>query len=257
MSAGLKYMKEHVKAVQNIQKITQSMKVVSAAKFAKYDKILRLARPLGLAANQFYALSNLKRELIPPHISFFAVTSDRGLCGSMHSKVCRMVTAGLQETSTNHDIICIGEKAKSILLMEKSDVISLVVNGIGHRAPTFRDASRIVTYTFKPDDYIQGNIVYPKFRNMVTFDIDQLTVYSLPILLTSKHLIRYEFDSKEDLTSYLEFSQVSLIYYCLCETYLVELSARMTAMSNAAKNAGSMTRNLKLELNRKRQQMNL
>ena len=38
-----------LKSVKNIQKITKSMKMVSAAKYAKAEKDLKLARPYGLA----------------------------------------------------------------------------------------------------------------------------------------------------------------------------------------------------------------
>jgi F-type H+-transporting ATPase subunit gamma len=39
-----------LKAVKNIQKITKSMKMVSAAKYAKAERDLRLARPYGVGA---------------------------------------------------------------------------------------------------------------------------------------------------------------------------------------------------------------
>ena len=39
-----------LKAIKNIQKITKSMKMVSAAKYAKADRDLRLAKPYGIGA---------------------------------------------------------------------------------------------------------------------------------------------------------------------------------------------------------------
>ena len=51
---NLKLIAMRLKSVKNIQKITQSMKMVSAAKFAKAERDLKAARPLGLAAQQFY-----------------------------------------------------------------------------------------------------------------------------------------------------------------------------------------------------------
>ena len=51
---NLKLIAMRLKSVKNIQKITQSMKMVSAAKFAKAERDLKSARPLGIAAQQFY-----------------------------------------------------------------------------------------------------------------------------------------------------------------------------------------------------------
>merc|ERR1712179_867895 len=51
---NLKLVALRLRSVKNIQKITQSMKMVSAAKFARAEKDLKAARPLGVAAQHFY-----------------------------------------------------------------------------------------------------------------------------------------------------------------------------------------------------------
>jgi F-type H+-transporting ATPase subunit gamma len=45
--ATLKDISIRLKSVKNIQKITQSMKMVSAAKFARAERDLKQARPFG------------------------------------------------------------------------------------------------------------------------------------------------------------------------------------------------------------------
>jgi F-type H+-transporting ATPase subunit gamma len=44
-----KIVSRRLKSVKNIQKITKSMKMVSAAKYAQAEKSLRLVRPYGSA----------------------------------------------------------------------------------------------------------------------------------------------------------------------------------------------------------------
>ena len=51
---NLKIVAMRLKSVKNIQKITQSMKMVSAAKYARAERDLKAARPLGAAAAHFY-----------------------------------------------------------------------------------------------------------------------------------------------------------------------------------------------------------
>lgn len=52
--ATLKAIAMRLKSVKNIQKITQSMKMVSAAKYARAEKELKAARPYGAGTTAFY-----------------------------------------------------------------------------------------------------------------------------------------------------------------------------------------------------------
>lgn len=52
--ATLKQISIRLKSVKNIQKITQSMKMVAAAKYAKAEKELKLARPFGQGSQAFF-----------------------------------------------------------------------------------------------------------------------------------------------------------------------------------------------------------
>merc|ERR1711893_442046 len=52
--ANLKAIAIRLKSVKNIQKITQSMKMVSAAKYARAERDLKAARPYGTGAQVFY-----------------------------------------------------------------------------------------------------------------------------------------------------------------------------------------------------------
>lgn len=76
--ATLKAISIRLKSVKNIQKITQSMKMVSAAKFARAERELKATRPIGNGAKDFYE----KAEITPlenvPQQLYIAITSDRG-----------------------------------------------------------------------------------------------------------------------------------------------------------------------------------
>lgn len=76
--ATLKAISIRLKSVKNIQKITQSMKMVSAAKYSRAERDLKQARPVGEGAKIFYE----KAEVTPlpemPQQLLIAITSDRG-----------------------------------------------------------------------------------------------------------------------------------------------------------------------------------
>lgn len=89
--ATLKAISLRLKSVRNIQKITQSMKMVSAAKYARAERELKGARPFGEGAQAFYE----KAEVAPPEDAknrlIIAMSSDRGLCGAIHSSVAKSI----------------------------------------------------------------------------------------------------------------------------------------------------------------------
>ena len=68
--ANLKIIAMRLKSVKNIQKITQSMKMVSAAKYARAERDLKAARPYGDGAQSFYKGAGVMR-LIEPHSKLF------------------------------------------------------------------------------------------------------------------------------------------------------------------------------------------
>merc|ERR1739848_326043 len=92
--ANLKAIAMRLKSVKNIQKITQSMKMVSAAKYARAERDLKAARPYGHGAQAFYEQAKVGEdpEGAPTPAGkelYVALTSDRGLCGGIHSSICK------------------------------------------------------------------------------------------------------------------------------------------------------------------------
>ena len=74
--ATLKEISIRLKSVKNIQKITQSMKMVSAAKYTRAERELRQARPYGVGAqvcNKEYIILFLF-QIIKKH--FFLLITD-------------------------------------------------------------------------------------------------------------------------------------------------------------------------------------
>ena len=91
--ATLKEIRVRLKSVTNIQKITKSMKMVSAAKYARAERDLKVARPYGLGAKAFYEQAEIKGDDKGSNQLYVAVTSDRGLCGGIHSSVVKAIKA--------------------------------------------------------------------------------------------------------------------------------------------------------------------
>ncbi len=89
--ATLQEISTRLKSIRNIQKITLSMKMVSAAKYARAERELRKSKPFGEGSQKFYELVEAVPPESPKSELLIAITSDKGLCGGVHSSVGRKI----------------------------------------------------------------------------------------------------------------------------------------------------------------------
>jgi len=267
--ANLKAIAIRLKSVKNIQKITQSMKMVSAAKYARAERDLKAARPYGVGAQSFYESAQVGRdeggELLPveaadanqqPKELYVALTSDRGLCGAVHSNICKTIRNELLTKSSldNVGIICVGDKSRAQLSRLFAKNILTVGSEIGRLPPQFGDASKIANAILNCGfDFDGGKMYYNKFRSVVSYKTQEIPIFPLAAIGKGGKFTLYDSVDDDVLNSYLEFSLASMIYYCLKEGACSEQSSRMTAMDNSSKNAGEMIDKLTLTYNRTRQ----
>jgi len=253
--ATLKSISLRLKSVKNIQKITQSMKMVSAAKFARAERELKLARPFGEGAQAFYK----KAEVAAPDDAkapklIVAISSDRGLCGAIHSSVGKVVRNDLQTGADSTKVICVGDKARNILQRFFGQNILLAAKEIGRKVPSFQDASKTAQAILESGYQFEGGkIVYNRFRTVVSYATTEIPIFSINAITAAPKLSVYDSLDADVLQSYTEYSLASLLYYTMKENACSEQSSRMTAMDNASKNAGEMIGKLSLTFNRTRQ----
>merc|ERR1712002_650728 len=252
--ATLKAIAMRLKSVKNIQKITQSMKMVSAAKYARAERELKPARPYGAGAASFYEKAEIKGEEDKPTKLIVACSSDRGLCGAIHSSISKKIKAELLEDASNAAIICIGDKSRAQLSRVLADNIIGQVKEVGRKPATFEDAGRIATFILNSGyDFGSGKIVYNRFRTVVSYDTIEMPFYSPAAINAGEKISLYDSLDADVVQSYMEYSLASMLFYTLKEGACAEQSARMTAMDAASKNAGEMIDKLALTYNRTRQ----
>uniref|UniRef100_A0A915HI84 ATP synthase subunit gamma n=1 Tax=Romanomermis culicivorax TaxID=13658 RepID=A0A915HI84_ROMCU len=255
--ATLKDISIRLKSVKNIQKITKSMKMVAAAKYAKAERDLRPARPYGHGAQAFYQNVELteERPKKPEHLMII-LTSDRGLCGAVHSGIARLIKKEMKEKpdDVNYNLICVGDKAKALLQRFYPKSFILCCNEIGRKPPTFDDASILAQQILNLDiKFDQGSIYYNEFKSAVSYKTKTLPIFSEEIVSSAEKLSIYDSLDSEVVRCYLEYSLTNLLFYGLKECACSEQSSRMTAMDSASKNAGEMITKLTLYFNRTRQ----
>jgi len=245
-----------LKSVTNIQKITKSMKMVSAAKYAKAERELGPARSYGLGASTFFEQAEVKQDNAKPNHLAVALTSDRGLCGGVHSSVVKMIKHSLTEKKpgTQTKMVIIGDKAKAMLQKLYGEDILVTFNEIGRKPPVFADAAKIASEITDLDykfDY--GSLYFNTFKSVVAYRTTEKPIFSIENVAEGDKLFMYDSLDDEVMRCYNEFALVSTLYYALKEAACSEQSSRMTAMDSASKNAGEMIDKLTLTFNRTRQ----
>ncbi|GAU93686.1 hypothetical protein RvY_05584 [Ramazzottius varieornatus] len=255
--ATLKMISLRLKSVKNIQKITKSMKMVSAAKYARAERELKPARPYGAGASAFYQKAELKSDPTKKNHLVVAISSDRGLCGGIHSGVAKAIRNDINDQGLDRDnikIVAVGDKARGILQRTMRDNFLLSVKELGRMPPTFGDASEVAEAILSSGyEFDSGSIYYNRFKSVVSYQAMSQPLFSLETVSKSEKLNIYDDIDADVLRSYMEYNMVSLIYYAMKENAASEQSSRMTSMDNASKNAGEIIQKLTLTFNRTRQ----
>lgn len=255
--ATLKDIRVRLKSVKNIQKITQSMKMVSAAKYARAERDLKQARPYGEGAQAFYDVAEIKPPEGKQKTLIIAISSDRGLCGAIHSSVAKRIRGMMQEDPQlleNARIICVGDKVRGILQRLYGKNIILSFSDFGKKPPIFDDAVQVANAILNCDyEFDKGILLFNRFKSVVSYATSDLPVFSLETVNSSEKISLYDSLDAEVLQCYQEYLLASLIYYAMKENSCSEQSSRMTAMDSASKNAGEMIDKLTLTFNRTRQ----
>ena len=254
--ATLKAISMRLKSVKNIQKITKSMKMVSAAKYAKAERELQPARVYGQGAAALYEKAELASKDRKSKHLVVAVSSDRGLCGSIHTNIAKNVKAVLAERpkDSTTSVVCIGDKVRNILQRQNRQYISMVFTEVGRRPPVFMEASWVAQEILNSGyEYDSAEIVYSKFKTVVSYLTTQQPLVPLRTLTESEKMAVYDDVDDDVLRCYHEMTLANLIFYAMKEAACSEQSSRMTAMDGASKNAKEMISKLTLTYNRTRQ----
>jgi len=253
-----KTLKLRLTVVKNIQKITTSMKMVAAAKLRKSEEGLLLAREFSAPVINFWP--EAKQEITPTSAYLYVpITSDRGLCGGVNSAVVRevrsLINKRVSSGHTNINLIPYGEKGRAGLERVYGKYFSTVVTELQKsKRIGFKQAAK-ATELLLNTKFDAGEIVYNKYKNMVSYITTAVPLQPLSVLLNDTTALQpYELEGGNDILENLyEFKLAVRVFQYLCDMDTSELSARMTAMSNSSKSAGEMIDALRLLYNRTRQ----
>jgi F-type H+-transporting ATPase subunit gamma len=257
--------KQRMKSVANIQKITKAMKMVAASKMrsaqANTENSRGIVQPLVRLLGDLPAATGAKNVVVP-------VTSDKGLCGGINTVVCKYTRSTVKavedgsaggETPSENMLVVMGEKGRSQLQRDMRESIYATIADTNKVRVTFPEASQIAEELLKTE-FDTARIIYNRFVSAISQKPTIATVLSPDALektaAEGAPIEQYEIegpDRAELLMDLAEFQLATTLYNCMLENNCSEQSSRMSAMENSTKNAGEMLGKLTLTYNRTRQ----
>ncbi|KAI9745119.1 MAG: atp3 gamma subunit of the F1 sector of mitochondrial F1F0 ATP synthase [Claussenomyces sp. TS43310] len=251
--ATLREIEDRLKSIRNIEKITNTMKIVASTKLNRAQRAMQDSRSYGQTSNTVFEQAETKPLEGSDKKSLIVVaSSDKGLCGGIHSGLTKRVRKMLAE-KPNCDLVILGEKAKAQLSRSNSRQIVLSFAGVGKDIPTFADAQSIADQiVLLPTEYNDIQIVYNKFINAQSYEATPIEAFSEEAIANSPNFSAFEIDD-DVLVNLREYALANSLYWALAEGHACEQSARRNAMDNASKNAGDMISKYQILFNRTRQ----
>ncbi|KAK5172298.1 atp3 gamma subunit of the F1 sector of mitochondrial F1F0 ATP synthase [Saxophila tyrrhenica] len=252
--ATLREIEGRLKSIKNIQKITKTMKIVASTKLSKAQRAMTESRSYGKTSNAVFDEAETKPvESENKKVLLVICSSDKGLCGGVHSGLSRAARRMMNEEPADYDVVVIGDKSKAQISRSNPKDIVLSFNSIGKDVPSFADAQAIADQiSLLPGDYAQTKIMYNQFDNAQSYHPVTLEAYDEESITQSPNFTAFEIDD-EVLANMREYSLANSLYWALAEGHAVEISARRNAMDNATKNAGEMIDKFTILYNRTRQ----
>lgn len=277
--ANLKDIKAQIKSVQNTQKTTKAMKLVSnvklkRAKFAALQssayaiKINEVLSEIANYAQYIEEGSKLKRLFDTNNevkvVDIIFVTADKGLCGGFNAHTINAVKNLIKEYQDKKIKVRLRAIGKKGIEYFKFQGIEIYKSFIGvSSSPTYEKAQEIIEEAI--DEFNRGEtdkviMIHNGYKNMISQEIriNDIAPVLPPVksdISQNNSVIEFEPAKNSEkileelMVKYLEYS----MYYALVDSLAGEHSARMNAMENASNNAKERVVHLNLAYNKARQ----
>jgi F-type H+-transporting ATPase subunit gamma len=264
--ATLKQLRTRVASIKNIQRVTNAMQLVAAARMRKAQEDILAARPYAekldsilrrLSGSVDTTRNPMFAERPVERVAIALITSDRGLCGGFNSSACRRVaTEKSQLEGAGLSLVAIGRKGRNFLANRDYNVVADYIDVF--RDLTFSSAMTIagdLSNRFTSGEVDRVVLVYNEFRSVS----QQIPVAHqlLPIVPSEVEDDTGDFIFEPDpdrLMDSLVPRHVNFqVWRALLESNAGEQASRMQAMDSATKNAGDLVEQLTRDVNKARQ----
>ena len=262
MAADAKTIRNRMKVVGTIQKVTKAMKMVAAAKLTAVQRNLNNVREFQEPITNTWKTNDIKGPFASR--TLVVLTSDKGLCGGLNSGLARKAKAMLNDANTlkrsspPYTVIPLGNKGKNALERHYGKFFSWHMTDYGKtKALSFKQTNALADRLLQ-ENADEMTFLYNRFKNLLTTEQKEEKLYSTKLALAAAGPLKSKFDIEsggysEVLRDLYEFRFAVRVWHMFSENMTSELSSRMNAMANSSKAAGEMLHALTMQYNRTRQ----
>ena len=264
--ANLKDIRNRIKSVKSIQKVTKAMKLVAAAKMRRAQERMEESRPYSnsLAEVIQHLLPDVDRDRLPlldarkvKRKAYVVVSADRGLAGAFNTNLLKVAQKEIDAFGKeNVDLFCIGKKARDHFKRREYNIITSHADFWADME--FNSAitiGRSIIEYFTSGKVDEIHVVYNYFINVGQQQVKSEVL--LPLVYEENNGVTHDRlyePSKEELVLSLIPRHLNVqMWKYLLESYASEQAARMLAMENATSNSQDMIKDLTLKFNKARQ----
>lgn len=277
---SLAELRKKIRGISSTRQITKAMKMVAGARFSRaarqmnealhyqadiekllFEFLAIAGTPRGRFASLCRAAAGSAAASPGGKTGLIVVAADKGLCGDFNNSIIREADGFLKKNSGHvAALIAIGKKA--VEHYRNAQVSRKIEHAQFFNRFDYTIADTIGEEALKTcfEENISGyTVVHSHFRSMIK---QQLTVTKfLPVEaappLPRDSMIRCTViepaEEEAVLEALLPMYVKARMYGILRDSFTAELAARMRAMDNATRNAGSLIDTITLEMNKTRQ----
>jgi F-type H+-transporting ATPase subunit gamma len=270
--AGEKEIRNKIRSVKNMQKITKAMEMVAASKIRKAQAQMEASRPYAERIRRVIGhLSHANPDYKHPflvereanRIGYIVISTDRGLCGGLNVNLFKRVIVDIAEwrrKGAEVDLALVGAKSVQFFRRIGGNVVGTATH-LGDR-PHVNDLIGAIKIML--DAYTQGKIdrlflVHNEFVSTMSQRPEIKTLLPVSAIDLGGETLQahwdyiYEPDAVDLLDDVLMRYIESQVYRGAVENFACEMAAKMVAMKSATDNAGEIIENLQLAYNKARQ----
>jgi len=264
--ASAKDVRRRIRTVKNIEKLTNAMKMVAAARLRKAQDRALAARPYAqkmaeVMTNLASRAGDIEHPLLEvrkeTNVAYVIFGAERGLAGSFNSNVMNRAMAEIREHSPEQvRLVLVGKKAVGFFRKRPYQIYADTEIGKDVSFADITRITRLVRGMFENGEVDAVYLVYAKFITAMRQEpvATRLLPMTKPEVGEFEHAeFIFEPDPELLLGALIPKYVDTQVYQALVESQASEQGARMSAMSAATKNAGEMIDNLTLVYNKARQ----
>jgi len=278
--AGRKQIKNKIKSVWSIKKMTKALEVVSTIKLQKIKKqtenyrdfiieFLKISQVVNFKFKNFEFQNEIlkkDRQLI------IVVSTDKWLCGSINSKLFKHIISSYDNTKNTTDIFAIWKKSFDFFNKNGFNIIWNISVKDNFSDFDLLDLNKLLSKNIQKSEYGQISLFFNYFQNTITQKPIELKLLPLDENWIKKFIKDLDIDidlylnekveskdiilepnpldlQKAFLTQFIQY----IIYGSILQNKAWEFASRMIAMKNAKDNASQVMDWLILQYNKIRQ----